>query len=74
MQKINGTYHLSAADREEIEAHARKIARKAAYTGSVEAWFDSSTGNVQYCEIVGIGGMESSAPYMELVCTAYCRG
>lgn len=73
MKKVNDQYVLSNTDRNRIAAHARAIARRAAYTGTVEAWFDRSTGQIHYCELTSGGCMEARDDDMENIYTAYCR-
>lgn len=61
-------FTLSESERNEIESHARAIARKAAYNGAVEAWHDTATGEVQYVECVGSDYIVSERNTMERVC------
>ena len=68
MKKVNGIFTLSATDKKKISARCRAIAKKAAYTGYVEAWFNAESGRVDYVEIVGLGYVE--APDMELIYSA----
>ena len=72
MKKVNERYVLSNTDRARIESHTRAIARQADYTGTVEAWFDCSTGTTHYHECVGSSYMVSQEDDMEHIYTAYC--
>lgn len=60
MRKVNGIFVLSSTDKKNIEARCRAIARKAPYTGSVEAWFNAESGRVDYVELIGLDYIEPS--------------
>lgn len=51
MKKENNRFVLSKTDKGRIAAHARAIAKKAPYSGYVEAWFNTARGEVRYCEL-----------------------
>lgn len=68
MSNRNNCYVLSETDKKKIEAHARAIARKAAYDGAVEAWFDRETGEILYMECVGSDYYASESDAMECIC------
>lgn len=42
---------------ERAMAHARAIARKANYSGTIEVWYDKDRNEFRYLEIVGLGTM-----------------
>ena len=67
MTNHNGRYVLSESDKKKIEAHTRSIARKAAYDGAIEAWFDFETGEIRYMECVGFDYYMSDDHAMELI-------
>ena len=71
MTNHNGRYVLSKSDKKKIEAHARAIARKAAYAGAVEAWFDFETGGIRYMECVGSDYYVSDSNSMEQICRVF---
>lgn len=68
MKKVNGIFALSSTEKKRISARCRAIAKKSAYAGYVEAWFNAKSGRVDYVEIVGLGYVE--APDMELIYSA----
>lgn len=68
MKKANGVFTLSATDKKKIAAHCRAVARKAAYTGYVEAWLDNTEGKIHYVELIGLDFVEASN--MELIYSA----
>lgn len=68
MSNHNGHYVLSESDKKKIEAHARAIAKKAAYDGAIEAWFDFETGEIHYMECVGSDYYMSDSHTMERIC------
>lgn len=70
MTNHDGRYVLSETDKKKIEAHARAIARKAAYDGAVEAWFDRETGEILYMECVGSDYYASESDAMEFIYSA----
>lgn len=72
MKKVKGIYILSNTDRKRIKAHTRALAREAAYDGHIEAWFDSSTGKVDYYEFVGSGGYMEAPDDCECICWEEC--
>lgn len=67
----NGRYVLSESDKKKIEAHTRAIAKKAAYDGAIEAWFDFETGEVRYMECVGSDYYISDSHTMGRICRVY---
>lgn len=69
MKKAKGVFTLSATDKKRIAAHCRAVAKKAAYAGYVEAWFNTESGRVDYVEIVGLGYVEAPEN-MELIYSA----
>ena len=71
MRNRNGQYVLSESDKKKIEAHARAIAKKAAYNGAIEAWFDSETGEIRYMECVGSDYCVSNSNSMEQICRVF---
>lgn len=71
MTNRNGQYVLSATDEKKIAAHARAIARKAAYDGAVEAWFDSETGKIIYAECVGLDYYASDSATLRQICRVF---
>ena len=71
MTNRNGCYVLSKSDKKKIEAHARAIAKKAAYDGAIEAWFDSEIGEIRYMECVGSDYYVSDSNSMEQVCRVF---
>lgn len=68
MSNHDGHYVLSESDKKKIEAHARAIAKKAAYDGAIEAWFDFETGGIRYMECVGSDYYMSESSTMERIC------
>lgn len=64
----NSHYVLSETDKKKIEAHARAIAKQAAYDGAVEAWLNTETGEVSYMECVGLDYCVSESDAMERIC------
>lgn len=72
MRKINGVYILSPTDIKRIEAHTRALAKQAHYYGYIEAWFDSSTGKVNYYELTDNDYMVSSSDDDKCICCASC--
>lgn len=71
MSNHNGHYVLSESDKKKIEAHARAIAKKAAYDGAIEAWFDFETGEIRYLECVGSDYYVSDSSTMERICRVF---
>ena len=71
MSNHDGHYVLSESDKKKIEAHARAIAKKAAYNGAIEAWFDSETGEIHYMECVGSDYCASNSNSMEQICRIF---
>lgn len=69
MKKVNGFFALNATDKKKISARCRAIAKKATYTGYVEAWFNAASGRVDYVELVGLEYVEASEN-MELIYSA----
>ena len=67
----NGRYTLSKSDKKKIEAHARAIAKKAAYDGAIEAWLDFETGEIHYMECVGSDYCVSDSNSMEQICRVF---
>ena len=67
MKKYNGYYVLSNSDKKKIEMHARAIAKKAAYNGAVEVWFDAETGTINYMECIGLDYYKSDSSTMECI-------
>ena len=72
MRKVNGVFVLSSTDKKNIEARCRAIARKAPYTGSVEAWLNTRTGSVSYMELIGNDSIEAG-PEFEFIVSFPCR-
>ena len=72
MKKINNKYALSATDKKHIAAHTRALARKAAYDGQIEAWFDTTTGSIHYREL-GVNSYTVAGPEMELIASEDCH-
>ena len=69
MKKVSGLFVLSTTEKKKIAAHCRAIAKKAAFTGHVEAWFNTESGRVDYVELVGLEYVEASEN-MELIYSA----
>ena len=69
MKKVNGFFVLSTTNIKKISARCRAIAKKAAYTGYVEAWFNAESGRVDYVELIGLDYIEASEN-MELIYSA----
>lgn len=69
MKKVNGFFVLSATDKKKISERCRAIAKKAAYAGYVEAWFNAESGSVNYVELIGLDYIEASEN-MELIYSA----
>ena len=73
MKKLNnGKYALSTTDKKRIAAHIRALARKAAYDGQIEAWFDTTTGSIHYREL-GVNSYTVAGPEMELIASEDCH-
>ena len=53
MKKINNQFVASATDIKNAQSHCNALARKAAFDGNIEAWFDKSTGTIRYIENIG---------------------
>ena len=62
MKKLEGKFVFSKTDIEMAKSHARAIARKAHYDGSVEVWFDSDNGEFHFHECVGSNYIVSNQP------------
>lgn len=62
MKKIAAnTYAASATDSKKAMAHTRAMARKAAYDGMIECWFNPENGQFIYTECVGESWTESNS-------------
>lgn len=61
MKKIANAYIASATDNKKAMAHARAMARKAPYDGTIECWFNPENGNYIYAECVGETYSESDS-------------
>lgn len=59
MKKVNGFFTLSTTDKKKTAAHCRAVAKKAAYSGYVEAWLDTETGEIYYLELIGSDYIEA---------------
>lgn len=50
MKKINGKFELSKTEIKKAAAHARAMARKRVHNGTIEAYFNTETGEVFFDE------------------------
>lgn len=73
MKRENNRFALSKTDKSRIAAHARAMAKKATYNGYVEAWFDSVSGEITYCELTDYNSYIEAGKDMELIYSAECR-
>lgn len=73
MKKENSRFVLSTTDKGRIAAHARAMAKKATYNGYVEAWFNSVSGEITYCELTDYNSYIEAGKDMELIYSAECR-
>lgn len=72
MKKINGIYQLSNTDIKKIEAHARALARDSAYAGSIEAWFNPTSGEIRWFELIGNDYIIDEGKEQICVCSVPC--
>ena len=73
MKKENNRFTLSKTDKSRIAAHARAMAKKATYNGYVEAWFNSVSGKITYCELTDSNSYIEAGKDMKLIYSAECR-
>lgn len=73
MKRENNRFVLSKTEKGRIAAHARAMAKKATYSGYVEAWFDTARGEVRYCELTDYNSYIEAGKDMELIYSAECR-
>lgn len=62
MKKLDGKFVPSKTDIKMAKSHARAIARKAHYDGSVEVWFDTDNGEFHFHECIGLDRIVSNDP------------
>lgn len=73
MKRENNRFVLSKTEKGRIAAHARAMAKKATYNGYVEAWFNSVSGEITYCELTDCSSYIEAGKDMELIYSAECR-
>lgn len=73
MKRENNRFVLSKTEKGRIAAHARAMAKKATYNGYVEAWFNSVSGEITYCELADCNSYIEAGKDMELIYSAECR-
>lgn len=73
MKKENNRFVLSKTDKSRIAAHARAMAKKATYSGYVEAWLNTASGEVIYCELTDYNSYIEAGEDMKLIYSAECR-
>ena len=72
--EVEGKFVPSTTDIKRAEGHARAIASKAEYDGTVEVWFNQANGEFRFIECVGTGYTVTDDPENEkLIYTAECR-
>ena len=71
MKKNNNVFAPSATDARKAMSHARAMARKAHYDGTIECWFDPENGKFLYVECVGNTYSESDA--LQYIGSAPCQ-
>lgn len=54
MRKINGEFVASRTDKKRAQSRVNRLAREAAYNGTVEAWLNNATGTIHYIELAGL--------------------
>ena len=62
MKTINSQFVPSKTDITRAKTHARAIAKKAHYSGSVEIWFDSDNGEFHFLECLDSNYIVSNQP------------
>lgn len=73
MKRENNRFMLSKTEKGRIAAHARAMAKKVTYNGYVEAWFNSVSGEITYCELTDYNSYIEAGKDMELIYSAECR-
>lgn len=73
MKKGNNRFVLSKTDKSRIAEHARAMAKKATYNGYVEAWLNTASGEVIYCELTDYNSYIEAGEDMKLIYSAECR-